>query len=715
MDLTALASQTVRRLPVTCGLVALCGVVSLLAAPFGGPDTFGYGLPSALSGQWWTFAVGAFVTPTLALVPLLLALLGTVVGILETRLGSRRTAGVLVLTHLAGTLGAAGLLLVGGLLPWTWPWAHSLAGLSDVGPSAAALGALAVLSGTLRPPVRRLLVTGVGGYLVVMVVCSGLLWDLEHLIAFGTGLLLVSTGRARSHASTHATPTSALARVRVGAALLVVMTAVAGLVQTWFPGYGGALGAGNQSDAGSRVAATLVLLGALVLGDGLRRGSRWAWLVAPAGAALALLAQLAGVGWSAGTVACLAAVLALGLVHRRVASGARASAVDVRLPLLRHGGGNLGWQHTWTGSETWSDGEVTIGFRRSAGVAIVLADPIGPRFRWYAATRAFVQHCREQGLVVAWYAVSDAFLSETGREDRALQVGEDAVVELAGLELTGKAWQDVRTARNRATREGITMRRPDGMEPAVLAQVATISAAWADDKPLPEMGFTLGGVREALDPAVRLYVAVDGAGTVHGMVSWLPVHRDGLVVGWTLDLMRRRTPGFRPVMEFLIAESLLLFRDEGFATASLSVAPLARSGPPSGAVEHLLVRFGTLLEPAYGFESLLAFKRKFSPRLSPVHLAYESCLDLPRIAVALGHAYVPTVSPAQARHVVRTLVAGRTGVSRERASRPPAAPTPRPAPRQAAAPGRPTGACPTATPRPTPTRQPLQGSPPRAA
>ncbi|MCW2759289.1 MAG: rane protein [Nocardioidaceae bacterium] len=664
-QLPVLALRTVRRLPLTVGLVVACPLVSLLVMLVHGRSAVAYGLPAALEGHWWTFGIGALVVPTMALAPLLAGLVALAVGPLESRVGTRRTAYVVAVTHLAGTAGAAAVLQVGRLLPW--PWAHGLAQLGDVGPSAAGVGALAVLATTLRRPLRHTLLTAASAYLVVMLVCSGRLWDLEHLIAFGAGLLLAPYVTGRTTAPGH--PTSRLGLLRRLAALLVVTGAVAAVVQVWFPGYGGPLGHGPADTSGGLPAALALLLlaPAFVLGDGLRRGARWAWPAATSAALAGLLLALP-MGWTAGTLVCLAATLALALLHRRTVRSGKApvvASVDVRARLLRDGGGTLGWQHTWAGSETWTspDGEVLICFRRSAGVAIVVGDPVGPRFRWYAASRTFVEHCRTQGLVPAWYAVTDTFLRETGLEEQSFRVGEDARIELAGLELRGKAWQDVRTARNHAARDGIVVLRLDPTSPDgdLLGQVREISSAWADDKPLPEMCFTLGGVRESLDPDVRTYVAVDTENVVHGVVSWLPVHRDGRVVGWTLDLMRRRSTGFRPVMELLIAESLLAFRDEGYESASLSVAPLARADGPRGTVERLLDASSATLEPLYGFGSLLAFKRKFSPELRPVHLAYESGIDLPRIAVAVGRAYLPHVTPREAWTAVRTvLVARRT-------------------------------------------------------
>ena len=183
----------------------------------------------------------------------------------------------------------------------------------------------------------------------------------------------------------------------------------------------------------------------------------------------------------------------------------------------------------------------------------------------------------------------------------------------------------------------------------VVAQGRAISEEWVGDKGLPEMGFTLGGVEEALDPAVRVGLAVDATGSVHGVTSWLPVYAPGgRVRGWTLDVMRRRPDGFRPVIEFMIASACLALREQGAEFVSLSGAPLARGqeipADRLDQLERVLDRLGGALEPFYGFRSLHAFKAKFSPRYAPIHLAFRDEADLPRIGVALARAYLPDTS-----------------------------------------------------------------------
>jgi phosphatidylglycerol lysyltransferase len=258
--------------------------------------------------------------------------------------------------------------------------------------------------------------------------------------------------------------------------------------------------------------------------------------------------------------------------------------------------------------------------------------------------------CENSGLVPCFFSAASATASSTAKQGwQQVQVAEDTLVDLGGLEFRGKAWQDVRSALNKAKKDGIEFRlvRLAEQPRAVISQVAAISEEWIGDKGMPEMGFTLGGVDEAMDPETRVGLAIDADGKVHGVTSWMPVHTGGdRVGGWTLDVMRRRADGFRPVMEFLIASACLAFREEGAEFVSLSGAPLARSdaGEPANAVDRVLNSLGTMMEPYYGFRSLHAFKTKFQPRHEPLYLAFRDEADLPRIGIALGRAYLPNTS-----------------------------------------------------------------------
>jgi lysylphosphatidylglycerol synthetase-like protein (DUF2156 family) len=340
-------------------------------------------------------------------------------------------------------------------------------------------------------------------------------------------------------------------------------------------------------------------------------------------------------------------------------------AVRARALVDRDGEGPLSFMTTWVGNRYWfaDDGAAVVAYRVVGGVALTTGDPIGPPAARRAAVSRFPDWCEAHGWTPCWYAVTDEVAGAlVGTGARRLQVAAETWLPLAGLSFTGRRWQDVRTALNRARREGIEARWTSWAQAplALREQLARLSEEWLADKGLPEMGFTLGGLDELADDAVRCLVAVGPDGQVLGMTSWLPAHREGRLVGWTLDVMRRARDAPPGVVEFLIASALLTFQEEGAEFTSLSGAPLALppgSGDGSG-LARLLTVAGRLMEPVYGFRSLLAFKAKFQPRYRPLWLVYPGTADLPRIAQAVSRAYLPDLSLPQAARLTGALVRG---------------------------------------------------------
>ncbi|MFC7449945.1 bifunctional lysylphosphatidylglycerol flippase/synthetase MprF [Rhodococcus daqingensis] len=393
----------------------------------------------------------------------------------------------------------------------------------------------------------------------------------------------------------------------------------------------------------------------------------------PDSAATTLLFEWTGVlFWAIACVAVLATFLA-------PAYGADTEDTERARNLLRATGGSpLSWMTTWRGNKYWfsPDGKSYVAYRVIAGVALTTGDPVGPPDRLRANVTDFAEFASGSGWIPCFYSVTGGLREVTDSMGwSGIQVAEETVLRLDDLAFTGKKFQDVRTAVNRAKKDGIGaewISFPDAPL-AITDQITAISEEWVADKGMPEMGFTLGGLEEIDDPQVRCLVAVDSERTVHGVTSWMPVYRDGRVVGWTLDFMRRRSEGFRPAMEFLIASAAMLLKEEGAEFVSLSGAPLAKVAAPVDAAEaeedparsalstvldRLLDVLGKTLEPVYGFRSLLAFKSKFQPEYVPMHMTFADPAALPSIGNAIGRAYLPEVSVGQGVRLVRTMIGG---------------------------------------------------------
>jgi len=359
--------------------------------------------------------------------------------------------------------------------------------------------------------------------------------------------------------------------------------------------------------------------------------------------------------------------------------------------MTRGDAGSLAWMGTWAGNCHWfaddeeaavadavpaAPCEGVVAYRPAHGVALTVSDPVSTGPEAAETIRRFARWCSARALVPAFYSVHGRHLDTFAEMGwHVTPVAEEAVLDLAGFSTSGKKRQDLRTAVNRAARDGVEAvwgtwaDLPAGLR----AQVEALSDDWVDAKALPEMGFTLGGLAELDDPDVLVLLAVDEAGRLHGVTSWLPSWRDGELVGRTLDVMRRGVDPMPGVVEFLVATAARTFQAEGLEQLSLSGTPLAplRSEPPRTAATRVVMRVTEVvrhvLEPSYGFTSLARFKAKFDPRYETLWLACPSAADLAPIGRALAAAYVPGLRAHQVVGALRVARRSSRGQVRDTA------------------------------------------------
>ncbi|WP_394769894.1 bifunctional lysylphosphatidylglycerol flippase/synthetase MprF [Lacisediminihabitans sp.] len=332
--------------------------------------------------------------------------------------------------------------------------------------------------------------------------------------------------------------------------------------------------------------------------------------------------------------------------------------------LLKQHSESLGHMATWNGNSYWftDDGRVAIAYRVNSGVAITTADPIGDPELVDDAIHKFATFCDDNGWTPVFYSVQEKrqeLFEAMGWS--TMVVGEETVVFPETWSMLGKSWQDVRSSINRASRNGVRAEWTSfqNLSLAHTAQIESISESWVAEKNLPELGFTLGGLDELSDHEVGLFLAIGEDEVVQAVTSWMPTYRDGEIIGWTLDFMRRRPDSMNGVMEFLIASAALHMQQRGIEFMSLSAAPLARTATTEAETDRIQRLLGWLartLEPAYGFQSLLTFKQKFQPEFRPLLMAYPDPLALPAIATALARAYIPSLSVPQMVRFMRSIL-----------------------------------------------------------
>ncbi len=679
--LTPLA--VLRRIPATVTVVVLLVVAGVLTGALWSPfeqhplwDTLAYGLPALEAGRWWTPVTGTFLVARPWVYPIVLVGLWGM-AYLEYRRGWRVAAAYFAVGQLFAVFAAA--LSVWLLAMTGWPWAQLQAGMLDVGPSGGGMACIAAAVTLFVQPWRVRAWLVLLAFVLIMMIFWGNLDDIEHLLAV---LLVLAFDRSLRIQRTTLREQRLVAFVVLCA--LGVIEIIAYLVPT-----DGPFGSSEPVSGGIwDIALDLVVIA--LIANGLRRGRRWAWVLAVVLTAInilgfvAILTAVQVVGVAQTEVALNgdpSLALAMGSLwlpllvylvwvrkafraHRKAAIGTAPEPTrdEVRAHLRAHGGGTLSWMTTWDGLRYARTGDGVVAYARRAGVALALADPLGPEASRAESVRAFIADAERAGLVPCFFSAGEATKDAVPSGWRNLIVADDTIVDLPGLQFTGKAWASIRTSLNRAEREGETFQltRLRELSWGVRAQLRTISDGWVGDKGLPEMGFTLGTLTEAEDPEVRVAVALAPNGDVDGFLSWLPVYGEGGTVrGWTLDLMRRRDGGFPPVMEYLIGSSAKTFSEEGAEIMSLSGAPLTHEYPAdAGVIADLSGKLAEALEPVYGFRSLHRFKEKFHPRYETMYLLYRDESDLTRIGLALTRAFLPTATIGQLAGAGLELVRG---------------------------------------------------------
>ncbi len=225
----------------------------------------------------------------------------------------------------------------------------------------------------------------------------------------------------------------------------------------------------------------------------------------------------------------------------------------------------------------------------------------------------FIEMAAAHGGRPAFYQVRPAALPmylDCGLQ--AFKLGEFAHVPLQDFNLKGAKRADLRSAVNRAQREGLAF---EVLPPAAVASeidaLRAVSDAWLAELRAREKGFSVG----SFDPAwlCRLPVAV--------------VRQQGRIVAFAsllvtdakqeagIDLMRHHPDAPPGTMDYLFAQIMLYLQAEGYARFGLGMAPMAgmaerRRAPRWQRLGKLLFEHG---DRFYNFRGLFRFKDKFDP------------------------------------------------------------------------------------------------------
>ncbi|MFF0966737.1 phosphatidylglycerol lysyltransferase domain-containing protein [Streptomyces sp. NPDC003703] len=294
-------------------------------------------------------------------------------------------------------------------------------------------------------------------------------------------------------------------------------------------------------------------------------------------------------------------------------------------------------------SVVWSPtGKAAVAYRVVGGVSLASGDPLGDPEAWPGAIGPWLAEARAHGWIPAVMGAGEEAGTVYARHGLdALELGDEAVVEVADFTLEGRAMRTVRQAHNRVRRAGYTVRvrRHEDIPADEMASLVRRADDWRDGPTERGFSMALGRLGDPADGRCVMLECHDAHGALRALLSFVPWGPHGL----SLDLMRRDRDAENGLMEFMVIELLGRAREVHVTQVSLNFAmfrSVFERGARLGAGPVLRVWRSLLgfFSRWWQIESLYRANAKYRPVWEPRFLLFEKSADLPRIGLAAARA-----------------------------------------------------------------------------
>ncbi len=319
-------------------------------------------------------------------------------------------------------------------------------------------------------------------------------------------------------------------------------------------------------------------------------------------------------------------------------------------------------------SVIWSaTGKSCIGYRVLSGVMLASGDPIGDPEAWPGAISAFLDEAARHAWVPAVIGCSELGAETWCREDSgltALELGDEAIVNIADFTLQGRSMRNVRQMVTRVCRHGYVaeVRRMGDIPRAEISSLIRQADSWRGSPTERGFSMALGRVGTPGDENCVIATATEN-GVLRAILHFVPWGADGL----SLDLMRRDRAAQPGLNDFLIVETIKSAENLGIKRVSLNFtvfrAALERgerigAGPVLRAWRRILL----FMSRWFQIESLYKFNAKFCPEWVPRFFVFTGTRDIPRISLAALEAEAFLVWPTlEVSRVARRLGLAEVG------------------------------------------------------
>lgn len=274
-----------------------------------------------------------------------------------------------------------------------------------------------------------------------------------------------------------------------------------------------------------------------------------------------------------------------------------------------------------------------MSYRVVDGVAMAIGNPcVGDNLNLFIDK--WLTFSRQRDWMNAFYQIQGEFVNVLKEMNfHFIPIGVEALIKLDEFNLEGKKMQELRSAQNRAQREGWVIKR---FSPADWEKVKMLDRSWLKAHGSKEIGFAMGKSSLKYLSETRTMLVFDKENNLLAYLNSIELAGNN---SRTVDLMRRN-PDFhaKGVMEVLFLHEILQAKEDGKTYYDLGLSPLAemdKSLADNKIAFNLLKLIYEKQNKYYDFKGLHHFKSKFSPIWEQSFLAYPSNVTLAKVLLAL--------------------------------------------------------------------------------
>jgi phosphatidylglycerol lysyltransferase len=261
---------------------------------------------------------------------------------------------------------------------------------------------------------------------------------------------------------------------------------------------------------------------------------------------------------------------------------------------------------------------------------VALGDPVGPRDEAEEMLWKFYEECSDADKWPVFYQIGKENLEcyvDLGLT--LFKLGEEARISLADFSIVQSIDDDLQSNHTRLRSEGYEWELlPEDSKQRCYEELRTIFDADLGIRKRTGQGFSSGDFDEAyLNHFPIAVVKKEGK-----ILAFANILQSGNSYELATDLLRYHPGESEEIIDFILIETMLWGRQQGFEWFNLGMVPLAGIDesdftPKWNKMARFVYSYG---ENIYGFKRVRDYKNKYHPKWEPKFLACPGGLSLPR-------------------------------------------------------------------------------------